>query len=108
MATLTGLAGSAHFGFGKGVGALVGGVLKDQLQSTMITFRVFGVAGFVSAFLYTVYSYTLGRHLEKKMAKVGEMRETGVLILIFCYRNRRKSIFKSQKPSYEKNKIIVY
>ena len=30
-------------------------------------FRVFGIAGFVSAFLYALYSYTLGVRIEKKM-----------------------------------------
>ena len=29
--------------------------------------RVFGIAGFVSASLYAVYSYTLGARIEKKM-----------------------------------------
>ena len=39
LATLNGLAGGAHFGFGKGMGGLVGGILKDQLGSTAIAFR---------------------------------------------------------------------
>ena len=38
MATLTGLSAGSHFGFGKGVGALVGGVLRDQ-TSTSMSFR---------------------------------------------------------------------
>jgi len=40
LATLTGLTGGAHYGFGKGIGGLVGGVLKDQLQSTALAFRL--------------------------------------------------------------------
>ena len=39
LATLNGMAGGAHFGFGKGVGGLLGGVLKDQFQSMAIAFR---------------------------------------------------------------------
>jgi len=78
LATLTGLAGSAHFGFGKGCGALLGGVLMDQLKSTMMTFRVFGIAGFVSSFLYAVYSYTLGARIEKKMNERREQKENDI------------------------------
>ena len=33
------MSGGAHFGFGKGVGGLLGGVLKDQLQSMALAFR---------------------------------------------------------------------
>ena len=39
LATLTGLSGGAHFGFGKGIGGLVGGVIKDQYASTSFAFR---------------------------------------------------------------------
>ena len=39
LATLNGMAGGAHFGFGKGIGGLLGGVLKDQLGSMAIAFR---------------------------------------------------------------------
>jgi len=39
LATLTGLSGGAHYGFGKGVGGLVGGVLKETFGSTAIAFR---------------------------------------------------------------------
>ena len=39
LATLNGMAGGAHFGFGKGVGGLLGGILKDQLGSMAIAFR---------------------------------------------------------------------
>ena len=39
LATLTGLSGGAHYGFGKGVGGLVGGVLKEKFGSTAVAFR---------------------------------------------------------------------
>ena len=39
LATMTGLSGGAHFGFGKGIGGLFGGILKDQLNSTALAFR---------------------------------------------------------------------
>ena len=39
LATLNGLAGGAHFGFGKGVGGLVGGLLKDNF-GTFMAFRL--------------------------------------------------------------------
>merc|ERR1719369_1310662 len=55
LATLTGLAGGAHFGFGKGMGGLVGGVLKDQFASTAFAFRTFGIAAFVFGALYGAF-----------------------------------------------------
>jgi hypothetical protein len=39
LATLTGLSGGAHYGFGKGVGGLVGGGLKEFFGSTALAFR---------------------------------------------------------------------
>ena len=57
------MAGGAHFGFGKGVGGLLGGVLKDQLKSMALAFRVFSCISFVSAFLYGLYYYTIGVRL---------------------------------------------
>merc|ERR1719445_2332823 len=65
LATLTGMAGGAHYGFGKGVGGLVGGVLKDQLKSMALAFRVFSCISFVSAFLYGLYYYTCGVRLSR-------------------------------------------
>ena len=52
LATLNGLAGGAHFGFGKGVGGLVGGLLKDNF-GTFMAFRLFIV------FLKNSYPCTL-------------------------------------------------
>ena len=40
LATLTGLSGGAHYGFGKGVGGLVGGLLKETFGSTAVAFRL--------------------------------------------------------------------
>ena len=36
---MSGLSGGAHFGFGKGMGGLIGGVLKDQYNNTAMAFR---------------------------------------------------------------------
>ena len=70
LATLNGMAGGAHFGFGKGVGGLLGGVLKDQLQSMAMAFRVFSIGGFASAFLYALYYYTWGIRQQQNKKEV--------------------------------------
>ena len=60
------MSGGAHFGFGKGMGGLIGGILKDQLGSMAEAFRVFSFGGFGSALLYAIYHYTYGRRLKKQ------------------------------------------
>ena len=70
LATLNGLSGGAHFGFGKGMGGLVGGVLKDQLGSTAMAFRcnklyqnyIFIVSGVI----YAPFDVLFGRNIDKR------------------------------------------
>ena len=47
--------------------------------------RVFGIAGFVSAFLYGAYSYTLGARIEKKMKERKEQVEARIKLLGFYH-----------------------
>ena len=55
-----------HFGFGKGMGGLVGGVLKDQLGSTALAFRTFGIAGFVFGVIYAIFYWAYGRGVDQR------------------------------------------
>ena len=66
LATLNGLSGGMHFGFGKGMGGLVGGVLKDQLGSTALAFRTFGIAGFVFGLIYAIFYWAYGRGVDQR------------------------------------------
>ena len=66
LATLNGLSGGMHFGFGKGMGGLVGGVLKDQLGSTALAFRTFGIAAFVFGLMYAIFYWTYGRGVDQR------------------------------------------
>jgi len=66
LATLTGISKGAHFGFGKGLGALLGGVLKGFVGSTALAFRIFGVASFGFGALYGIYHFCYGRHEEAR------------------------------------------
>ena len=66
LASMTGLSKGAHFGFGKGVGALVGGVLTGMTGSTALAFRIFGVVAFVFGTLYAGYQLCYGRRAGKK------------------------------------------
>ena len=58
---MNGMAGGANFG----VGGLLGGVLKDQLKSMALAFRVFSCISFIPAFLYDMYYYTCGVRLSR-------------------------------------------
>merc|ERR1719285_1562829 len=66
LATLNGLSGGMHFGFGKGMGGLVGGVLKDQLGSTALAFRTFGIAAFVFGVIYAIFYWAYGRGVDQR------------------------------------------
>jgi len=66
LATLNGMSGGMHFGFGKGIGGLAGGVLKDQFGLGM-AFWIFGIAGFAFGIIYCLYYYTCGRRIEKRI-----------------------------------------
>jgi len=79
LATLNGLAGGAHFGFGKGMGGLVGGVLKDQLGSTAMAFRIFGIGGFVFGVIYALFYVLVGRNIDKRAQIEREMKELDVI-----------------------------
>ena len=54
LATLTGITGGAHFGFGKGVGGLVGGVIIEVTKSTKMAFYYFSLVSFGCGGLYGV------------------------------------------------------
>jgi len=76
LATLTGMAGGAHYGFGKGVGGLVGGVLKDQLGSMALAFRTFGIASFAFGIIYALFYLLIGRSIDKKSQIERKMKES--------------------------------
>jgi len=55
LATLTGITGGAHFGFGKGVGGLVGGVIIEVTKSTKMAFYYFGLFSFGCGGFYGIF-----------------------------------------------------
>ena len=57
LATLNGLAGGFHYGFGKGTGGLIGGAIIAYTGSIAIAFRYFGAAAAVFGFIYFIYEY---------------------------------------------------
>jgi len=65
LASLTGLSAGAHYGFGKGIGALLGGVLRDQ-TNTSTAFRIFGMAAFVFGLVYAAFHALIGRKIDKR------------------------------------------
>jgi len=67
LATMTGLSGGAHFGFGKGMGGLIGGILKDQLKSTALAFRVFGCGAFAMGLIYAAFHFMYGRKIDERI-----------------------------------------
>merc|ERR1719331_2998373 len=46
LATLTGLTGGAHAGFGKGLGGLAGGIIIEGTKNTKMAFYYFGLYSF--------------------------------------------------------------
>ena len=46
LATLTGLTGGAHAGFGKGLGGLAGGIIIEGTKNTKMAFYYFGIFSF--------------------------------------------------------------
>lgn len=68
LATLTGITGGAHFGFGKGVGGLVGGVIIEVTKSTKIAFYYFGLVSFGCGGFYGIVVNIL--RLVRKSSKV--------------------------------------
>lgn len=57
LATLNGMAGGMHYGFGKGTGGLIGGAIIAATGSIAIAFRYFGVASAVCGLIYFSYEY---------------------------------------------------
>ena len=55
------MSGGAHFGFGKGVGGLLGGVLKDQLQSMALAFRFYFIKMIITQSLFIISNIYLER-----------------------------------------------
>jgi len=57
LATLNGLAGGMHYGFGKGTGGLIGGAIYASTGSLSIAFRYFGVAAAICGLIYFIYEF---------------------------------------------------
>lgn len=74
LATLTGITGGAHFGFGKGVGGLVGGVIIEVTKSTKMAFYYFGLVSFGCGGLYGIVVNIL--RIVKRSSKVKRSPQT--------------------------------
>jgi len=59
LATLNGVVGGIHFGFGKGFGSLIGGNIISISGSTAKAYRAFGFFAGVSTVVYFVYIKSL-------------------------------------------------
>ena len=57
LATLTGIAGGAHHGFGKGVGGLAGGIIIEVTKSTKMAFYYFSMISFGAGTVYGVFAH---------------------------------------------------
>ena len=57
LATLNGLAGGMHYGFGKGTGGLIGGALVAYTGRISEAFQYFGIAAAVTGLIYFIYEY---------------------------------------------------
>jgi hypothetical protein len=57
LATLNGLAGGMHYGFGKGTGGLIGGAIIASTGSIALAFRYFGVGAGIFGLIYFIYQY---------------------------------------------------
>ncbi len=57
LATLNGLAGGFHYGFGKGTGGLIGGAIIALTGSISLAFRYFGVGAAIFGLVYFIYEY---------------------------------------------------
>lgn len=65
LATLNGLIGGIHYGFGKGTGSLIGGALIAATGSTAYSFRIFGYVSAAGAVAYTFYQYCISAREEE-------------------------------------------
>ena len=57
LATLNGIAGGLHYGFGKGTGGLIGGAIIATTGSIALAFRYFGVGAAIFGLIYFLYQY---------------------------------------------------
>ena len=76
LATLTGIAGGAHAGFGKGVGGLAGGIIIEGTKNTKMAFYYFGLYSFGCAGVASIM-FIIGK-LFCKRATVKETEEVDV------------------------------
>ena len=65
LATLTGIAGGAHHGFGKGVGGLAGGIIIEITKSTKMAFYYFSLLSFGSGAVYGVFAHATNWYKKK-------------------------------------------
>lgn len=72
LATLTGITGGAHFGFGKGVGGLVGGVIIEITKSTKTAFFYFSLVSFGCGGIYGIVVNII--RLSKKSSKTKTLK----------------------------------
>ena len=77
LATLNGLVGGLHYGFGKGTGSLLGGFIISASGSTAYAFRVFGFASVALAVLYIFYWYVIRRCVSADHKDVPENNNFG-------------------------------
>ena len=57
LATLNGISGGLHYGFGKGTGGLIGGAIIAWTGSIALAFRYFGVGAAIFGLIYFLYQY---------------------------------------------------
>jgi len=70
LGTVNGIAGGLHFGFGKGIGGLIGGYMIAGIGSIPVVFRCFGIAAAAIGILYACYEYLLFRPTRTGSAKI--------------------------------------
>ncbi|XP_023337113.1 major facilitator superfamily domain-containing protein 6 [Eurytemora carolleeae] len=94
LATMTGLSGGAHFGFGKGIGGLFGGILKDQLKSTALAFRIFGIVAFGFGTAYAIFHGLIGRKIDARVkVEMDKAADLAKAIPLLEKEKRKESIF---------------
>jgi hypothetical protein len=68
LATLTGIVGGAHAGFGKGVGGLAGGIIIEGTKNTKVAFYYFGLYSFACSGVLLMF-LAIGKLFFKKNIK---------------------------------------
>jgi hypothetical protein len=61
LATLNGLVGGIHYGFGRGTGSLLGGAIAAYSGSVRHAFWAFGIGALVCALIYAFYEHVVQR-----------------------------------------------